>query len=160
MPELVDRHPEDRPVQRGHPGDGPSLRALLEEEVDLGEMGLDALHELGRERRHHPSGLSPLRQDEAGVGVGQVRLVEDVDRRPAGLATRGHAFTRSMYSPDRVSTFTRSPSPTKSGTCTTTPVSRVAGFSAFVLVSPFVAGFVCVTDRVIEAGRSTEIGTP
>ena len=31
---------------------------------------------------------------------------------------------------------------------------------AFVRVSPLVAGSVWVTDRTIEAGRSTEIGTP
>ena len=69
-------------------------------------------------------------------------------------------FTRSMYSPERVSTLIRSPSSTNSGTFTTAPVSSVAGFSAPVRVSPFTPGSVFVMVSTTDAGRSTAIGTP
>ena len=46
--------------------------------------------------------------------------------------------------PMRVSTLIRSPSSTNSGTCTTAPVSTVAGLSAPVFVSPLAPGAVSV----------------
>ena len=49
-------------------------------------------------------------------------------------------FTRSTYSPVRVSTFTLSPWFTKRGTFISTPFSVVADFSAPDEVSPFTAG--------------------
>src|SRR5918999_5004098 len=49
-----------------------------------------------------------------------------------------HAYSlaRAMYSPVRVSTLFFSPISTNSGTLTTAPVSRVAGFLPPVAVSP------------------------
>ena len=46
------------------------------------------------------------------------------------------AQARDMYRRSRVSTLIRSPVLTKSGTCTTAPVSSVAGFVTFETVSP------------------------
>src|SRR6478736_8578520 len=69
-------------------------------------------------------------------------------------------FTRSRYSPDRVSTLMRSPSSTNRGTWTTAPVSSFAGFIAPVLVSPFAPGSVWMIARATEAGSSTAMGTP
>src|SRR4029453_2346518 len=55
-----------------------------------------------------------------------------------GARHRGYpaAATRPRYSPLRVSTFTTSPSLRKSGTCTTAPVSKVAGLLPPCAVSP------------------------
>ena len=49
-------------------------------------------------------------------------------------------FTRSTYSPVRVSTFITSPSLTNIGTWTVAPVSTVTGFKTLVAVSPFTPG--------------------
>ena len=46
-----------------------------------------------------------------------------------------------MYSPVRVSTLMRSPGLTNSGTCSTSPVSRVAGLRAPDTRSPCTPGF-------------------
>src|SRR6266550_9280385 len=85
-------------------------------------------------------------------------------RRPRSVGPRGGSppqpFTRSMYSPDRVSTLTRSPSSTNSGTWTTAPVSIFACFNAPVRVSPLAPGSVWTIARTTEAGSSTAIGTP
>ena len=91
-----------------------------------------------------------------------VRLVQDLDRRPARLpAARAWDLLDPLdVGPERVSTFTRSPSSTNRGTWTTAPVSSVAGFSAFVRVSPFTAGCVFVIESTTEAASSSEIGTP
>ncbi len=48
----------------------------------------------------------------------------------------------------------------KRGTCTVTPVSRVAGFNAFVRVSPLTAGSVETTVSTTDAGSSIEMGVP
>ena len=103
------------------------------------------------------------REHDGRVGPGEVAPGTGCRSRAgellAGSATLS-AFTRSMYSPERVSTLTRSPSSTNSGTCTTAPVSSVAGFRAPVRVSPFAPGSVWLIASTIDAGRSTEIGTP
>ena len=54
----------------------------------------------------------------------------------------------------------RSPTFTKSGTCTTAPVSSVAGFVTFETVSPFTPGSVSVTSSTTDAGSSTPDGFP
>ena len=43
-------------VDRGHPCDRPVLRVLLEQQVDLGLVRRDAVHELARELGHRASG--------------------------------------------------------------------------------------------------------
>src|SRR5207253_1559443 len=54
----------------------------------------------------------------------------------------------------------RSPGLTKSGTCTTAPVSSVAGFVTFDTVSPFTPGSVSVTVSSTEPGSCTPDGFP
>src|SRR5205823_6965722 len=67
---------------------------------------------------------------------------------------------RWMYRRSRGSTLIRSPTLTKSGTCTTAPVSSVAGFVTFETVSPLTPGSVSVTASTTDAGRSTPDGCP
>lgn len=52
----------------------------------------------------------------------------------------GYYLTRSTYEFVRVSIFIFSPSLTNKGTLTTAPVSKVAGLSVFVAVSPLTPG--------------------
>src|SRR5918912_3273460 len=54
----------------------------------------------------------------------------------------------------------RSPVFTNSGTCTTAPVSSVAGFVTFETVSPFTPGSVSVTTSSTDAGSCTPDGFP
>ena len=54
----------------------------------------------------------------------------------------------------------RSPGFTNSGTWTTAPVSRVAGFVTFETVSPFTPGSVSVTVSSTEEGICTPPGRP
>src|SRR5262245_22776122 len=68
--------------------------------------------------------------------------------------------TRPRYSPVRVSTFTTSPSLRNSGTCTTEPVSRVAGFVPPCAVSPRTPGSVLTIASSTKFGSSTAVGTP
>ena len=64
-----------------------------------------------------------------------------------------------MYEPERVSTFTQSPTLTKSGTLTVAPVYSVAGLlPPPVAVSPFRPGSVWVTSSSTGAGRSMSLG--
>ena len=58
-----------------------------------------------------------------------------------------------IYSPVRVSTLIISPSSIKSGTFISAPVSRVAGFVAFVAVLPFEAGIGLCNLKSYECGR-------
>jgi hypothetical protein len=60
-----------------------------------------------------------------------------------------------MYSPVRVSTLIRSPGPTNRGTCTTRPVSSVAGLRAPETRSPYTPGSVSAMESSTAAGRST-----
>src|SRR5262245_20347202 len=69
-------------------------------------------------------------------------------------------FTRSMYSPVRVSIRIFSPGPMNGGTWTFRPVSRVASLYWLVAVAPLIEGGVSVTVRSMEAGTSTETGLP
>ena len=54
----------------------------------------------------------------------------------------------------------RSPSFTNSGTCTTAPVSSVAGFVTFETVSPLTPGWVSTTDSSTADGSCTPAGRP
>ena len=66
-----------------------------------------------------------------------------------------------MYSPERVSTFTRWPMSTKSGTLIVAPVSSVAGLlPPPEAVSPRRPGSVCVTSSSTEAGSWRSDGLP
>src|SRR5437867_3367112 len=84
-------------------------------------------------------------------------------RRAGGRGTLGHqpaAATRPRYSPVRVSTFTTSPSLRNSGTCTTAPVSSVAGLVPPCAVSPRTPGSVRATASSTKFGSSTVVGAP
>src|SRR6266516_713433 len=54
----------------------------------------------------------------------------------------------------------RSPVFTNSGTCTTAPVSSVAGLVTFETVSPLTPGSVSDTPSSTEAGSCTPVGLP
>ena len=60
-----------------------------------------------------------------------------------------------MYSPDRVSTLRRSPTLTNSGTCSTSPVSSVAGLRAPDTRSPWMPGSVSA-DGELDRSRQLE----
>ena len=119
--QLEGGDPQDRPVDRGHPVDPPSLRDRADGAVDLLEVLGRPLDELAGVGRDLAAGRLPRGEHGGAVGVGHVRLVQDVEGEAPGLAPRRLAahFTRSMYAPERVSTLTRSPSSTNSGTCAT-----------------------------------------
>ena len=87
------------------------------------------------------------REDE-GAARGSGRLRVHRPRQP----------TRSTYSPVRVSTRMRSPSFTKSGTCTMAPVSIVAGLVTFDAVSPLMPGSQRVILASMKGGSSMLIG--
>src|SRR4030095_816003 len=84
-----------------------------------------------------------------GLGVGG-RVERPLPGRPPALhlgrlelAHAGYALVR--YSALRVSTLIRSPGLTNSGTCTTSPVSSVAGLRAPDTRSPWMPGSVSDT---------------
>src|SRR6266542_4061330 len=95
----------------------------------------------------------PLFVNEAGRIMAAPRGGRNVPRTSDG---RGHAMKR----PPRGSTLMRSPTFTKRGTCTTAPVSRVAGFVTFETVSPFTPGSVWVTPSSTDPGSCTPEGLP
>ena len=83
--------------------------------------------------------------------AGQVVLVEREDGRAALVGAGRLAHARDMYEPERVSTLTRSPMFTNSGTFTIAPVSSVAGLLPPPdAVSPRTPGSVCVTSSSTE----------
>ena len=92
--------------------------------VELLAMGFDALHQLAGERRGVVEGL-------VGRPAGHLLLIEREDCGAALVGAthdgRRRPQARETYSPVRVSTRTRSPSLTNSGTSTRTPDSSVAG---------------------------------
>src|SRR5260370_793514 len=79
--------------------------------------------------------------------------------RPYRIASRP-SFARSRSSPLRGSTRTVSPSLTKSGTCTVTPLESFAGLVLAVLVALRITGEVSTTLSSITDGRSMPIGLP
>ena len=64
-------------------------------------------------------------------------------------------FTRSIYSPVRVSMRILSPSLMNRGTRISAPVSTVAGFRVLVAVLPLTPGSVAVTSSSTKLGIST-----
>src|SRR5207245_6086799 len=99
----------DRPAQAG-----PDRAASLQAHARLARADLDL-----RQVQLHQEGAEAPRQ------LGGILRAGAAPR----MTSRGHpaVATRPRYSPVRVSTFTTSPSLRNSGTCTTAPVSRVAG---------------------------------
>ena len=65
-----------------------------------------------------------------------------------------------MYSHVRVSILILSPVLMNRGTLISAPVSTVAGFVAFVAVSPLIPGYVSVTSRSTKYGGSTPNTVP
>src|SRR5688572_363172 len=125
--ELIDGDAQEVAVDDRHPVDRPAIG-------ELGDDGVDFVAVVF----HAPGQLN-------GVGGGGDGELEEqvVDRRPAhvelvtqregplpGVSPCAGHQTRVRYSPVRVSTLTRSPVSTNSGTWTTAPVSSVAGFLA------------------------------
>ncbi len=84
----------------------------------------------------------------AGVAGGQAGPLKIKQKIPESTGHRGllnnqtNYFTRSRYSPVRVSILMRSPMLMNSGIETLAPVSTVAGLSVLVAVSPFTPGSV------------------
>src|SRR5207244_4108283 len=95
------------------------------------------------------------RDDRGAVGRLLLSFVEQFEGALASRASPSRSHARVMYSPERVSTFRRSPTFTNSGTCTTTPVASVAGLRAPDTRSPWTPGSVLVTVNSTAAGRST-----
>src|SRR5690242_870964 len=120
-----------------------------------------ALHTQARARRLDLDLREPkLRRDG---GETSRELDEPVVTAGRGRGRPGHqpaAATRPRYSPVRVSTFTTSPSFRKSGTCTTAPVSSVAGFVPPWAVSPRTPGSVRAIASSTKLGSSTVVGAP
>src|SRR6266567_4412918 len=90
------------------------------------------------------------------LGIGTVDLIADVRARTAAALR----YARLMYRFSRGSTLSLSPTFTNSGTCTTAPVSRVAGFVTFETVSPLTPGSVSVTSSTTDPGNSSPDGEP
>src|SRR5438094_323020 len=67
--------------------------------------------------------------------------------------------TRAWYSPVSVLTRTLSPSLMNGGTCTTSPVSSVAGFTFALAVAPLMPGTVSLTTRSTVCGSSMPTGS-
>src|SRR5437763_6960549 len=67
--------------------------------------------------------------------------------------------TRAWYSPVSVLTRTLSPSLMNGGTCTTSPVSSVAGFTCALAVAPLMPGTVSLTTRSTVCGSSMPTGS-
>src|SRR6185503_17786967 len=106
---------------------------------------------------------SPPRPDRDGFfGVDRVPARQHPVRwRPVvALVLPIDHQTRVWYSPVRVSMRIVSPVSTKIGTCTTRPVSVVAGLRAPVCVSPAKPGSVSTTDRSTLTGNSTPMVSP
>ena len=74
---------------------------------------------------------------------------------PINVRRRGkdHPDARDRNSPVRVSTLMRTPCSRYSGTCTTKPVSKVAGLVRPVAELPRVAGSQCVTASSTATGN-------
>src|SRR5262249_40443966 len=68
-------------------------------------------------------------------------------------------YARDWYSPVSVLTRILSPSLTNGGTCTTSPVSSVAGLTCALAVAPLMPGTVDVTTRSTVGGSSMPTGS-
>src|SRR4029077_8010367 len=105
------------------------------------------------------TGLS--REDRSAKNA-QERLVRRQLQKPARLRRRPllqlyknkkNYSTRWTYLASEVSTRILSPSLTKGGTGTTSPVSSVAGFITELAVAFWMVGSVCVTRKSMVSGR-------
>src|SRR3954449_11621367 len=98
---------------------------------------------------------------------------DDGQRRHQPLADQGHTcpaavgrshksylLARSMYFLSDLSTRMTSPRSMNTGTCTTKPVSNVAGLVVRVAVAPLMPGSVSTTSRSTVIGRSMLIALP
>src|SRR5829696_388079 len=163
---LVEREAQDRTVHSAHAVHRPPYRDFGEQCVDLFLFLLDAAGELDRVLLEVPPVLAPALHGRAERMIVYVALVQGQERLPAGRpAAQGPLQSTARqtlvrYSLERVSTLTWSPTLTKSGTCTTTPVSRVAGLVPPVAVSPLRPGSVSETPRSTWAGGSTLTTSP
>ena len=134
------------------------LGVLADHRVDLVAVLFDAEHELLRVLVGRDREVAEQRRAARGC-VARTRtrgralvLVPLDETTPILLAAALRPGER--YSPERVSTFTRSPTFTNSGTCTTSPVSSVAGLRAPETRSPWMPGSVSVT---VELDRGREV---
>src|SRR5262245_52932354 len=80
---------------------------------------------------------------------------------PVGISLRNcDRYARERYAPSAVSTRIFSPSFTKGGTCTTSPVSSLAGLVTLEAVALFKPGSVSITVISTVCGSSTPTGLP
>src|SRR5262249_3579584 len=129
--------------------------------VDVGMVLLHAAHQLHRVLIGW-GGL--LLQERFDVEVAHLELVTESQGPLPSLAAAsrdGHrAQARARDSPVRGSTLIVAPGSTKSGTCTTSPVSSVAGFRAPDTRSPCTPGSVTDTVSSTAAGSSAATTAP
>src|SRR4051812_42454006 len=153
MEELVQRHPEDVALERRDALERPALGVARYEPVELVAMGQHAIHQLAGEW----PGLAVHQLLDRPAG--HVGLVEGEHGGPALVGPPHLRYARETYSPERVSTRTRSPAFTNSGTRTVTPDSSVAGLSPPPeAVSPFTPGSVSDTASSTALGTCTSVG--
>src|SRR5215212_3113777 len=163
---LVEREAQDRTVHRTHAVHRPPYRDFGEHHVELFLLLLHTAGDPDRILLEIPPVLPPALHGRAERAIVYVALVQVQERLLAGRpATQGPLQSTALqtlvrYSLERVSTLTWSPTLTKSGTCTMTPVSRVAGLVPPVAVSPLRPGSVSETPRSTCAGGSTLTTSP
>src|SRR5579871_5580763 len=102
---------QERPADRRHAVDSPGDGVRPDQRVDLRHAPPDARHLCGRER---VGSDRELVEQLGGGDALHLGLVQQAEGALAGLPAWSH--TRVRYSPVRVSTLTRSPVLTKSGT--------------------------------------------
>src|SRR5215212_12156484 len=163
---LVERQAEDRTVHRAHAVHRPPYRDVGEHRVELLLLLLYAAGEPDGILLEVSPVLPPALHGRAERAVVYVALVQVQKRLLAGRpAAQGPLHSTAVqtlvrYSLERVSTRTLSPALIKSGTCTTIPVSRVAGLEPPVAVSPLRPGSVSDTPRSTCAGGSKLTTSP
>src|SRR5829696_2564122 len=159
---LVEREAQDRTVHRAHAVHGPPHGDLGEHGVEPFLLFFDAAREIDGVLLQMPPVLPPALHRGVERALVDVALVQVQERLLAGRPAAQVALPQTLvrYSLERVSTRTRSPTLTKSGTCTTTPVSSVAGLLPPVAVSPLRPGSVSATSRSTCAGGSTLTTSP
>src|SRR5215207_1210694 len=145
---FVQRQAEDRTVHRAHAVHRPPYRDVREHRVELLLLLFYTAGEPDGILLEVSPVLPPTLHGQAERDVVHVALVQVQKRLLAGRPTaQGPLHSTAVqtlvrYSLERVSTRTLSPALIKSGTCTTIPVSRVAGLDPPVAVSPLRPGSV------------------
>src|SRR5215211_1692682 len=163
---LVERQAQDRTVHRAHAVHRPPYRDVREHRIELLLLLFYTAGEPDGILLEVPPVLLPALYGRAERAVVYVALVQVQKRLLAGRpAAQGPLHSTALqtlvrYSLERVSTRTLSSALIKSGTCTTTPVSRVAGLEPPVAVSPLRPGSVSDTPRSTCAGGSTLTTSP